>query len=159
MEIHSLAEQDRTWAVQLVVEQWGVEIVVSRGTVHHVHTLPGLIAVHNGQKAGLLTYTISGEQCEIVTINTLLPSVGVGTALIEEVKSIAERAGCRRLWLITTNDNLHALGFYQQRGFVLAALHRNAIERSRQLKPSIPLIGFDGIPIRDELELEMALDA
>jgi ribosomal protein S18 acetylase RimI-like enzyme len=56
------------------------------------------------------------------------------------------------------NDNLHALRFYQKRGFVLVALHRNALEASRKLKPEIPLVGIDGIPIRDEIELELVLD-
>ena len=73
------------------------------------------------------------------------------------VRAAAVAAGCRRLWLITTNDNLPALRFYQRRGFVLAALHRDAIAASRRLKPQIPLLGLDNIPIRDELELEMAL--
>jgi hypothetical protein len=53
---------------------------------------------------------------------------------------------------------LTALRFYQQRGFVLAAIHRNALEQSRKLKPEIPLVGNDGIPLRDEIELEMMLD-
>jgi hypothetical protein len=66
--------------------------------------------------------------------------------------------GCTRLWLITTNDNLHALRFYQKRGFMLVAVHRNAVEQSRKLKPEIPLYGKDGIPIRDEIELEMLLN-
>ena len=70
----------------------------------------------------------------------------------------ARRQGCRRLWLITTNDNTHALRFYQRRGLQLAALHRNAIEESRRLKPEIPQHGADGIPLRDELELELVLD-
>jgi len=29
----------------------------------------------------------------------------------------------RRVFLITTNDNLHALDFYQRRGFELVAVH------------------------------------
>jgi len=61
------------------------------------------------------------------------------------------------MFLITTNDNTHALRFYQNRNFVIAAIHINAIEKSRQLKPEIPLTGADGIPIRDEIELEMLL--
>ncbi len=66
--------------------------------------------------------------------------------------------GCDSIevWLITTDANLHALRFYQRRGLVLAALHRNAVEAARRIKPEIPLIGNDGIPIRDELELELA---
>jgi len=82
------------------------------------------------------------------------PGRGVGTALIVAAEEVAQRAGCRRLWLITTNDNTHALRFYQKRGFVLAALHRNAVAASRARKPEIPLTGNDGIPIRDEIELE-----
>jgi Acetyltransferase (GNAT) family len=66
-------------------------------------------------------------------------------------------AGCRRVWLITTNDNLRALRFYQRRGFRLVAVHPDALARSRELKPSIPEIGLDGIPLRDELELELLL--
>ena len=47
--------------------------------------------------------------------------------------------------------------FYQKRGFVLVAVHRNALAESRRLKPEIPLIGIDDIPLRDEIELEMEL--
>ena len=79
------------------------------------------------------------------------------SAEIEAVKEVACKAGCRRLWLITTNDNLNALRFYQKRGFALVAVHRNALEISRKFKPEIPLIGADGIPLRDEIELEMIL--
>jgi ribosomal protein S18 acetylase RimI-like enzyme len=81
----------------------------------------------------------------------------VGSALIEAATQAARRVGCRRLWLITTNDNTHALRFYQKRGFVIAAIHVNALEKARRLKPEIPLIGEDGIPLRDEIELEMIL--
>jgi ribosomal protein S18 acetylase RimI-like enzyme len=93
-----------------------------------------------------------------VTIDTKQSSRGIGTALIEAVKNAAREANCKRLWLITTNDNLNALRFYQKRGFVLVAIHRNALARSRQLKPEIPLVGAGGIPLRDEIELEMVLE-
>jgi RimJ/RimL family protein N-acetyltransferase len=73
------------------------------------------------------------------------------------VKEVAVASGCERLWLITTNDNTPALRFYQKRGFQLVAIHRNALEHSRRLKPQIPLLGLNGIPLRDEIELEMLL--
>ena len=60
--------------------------------------------------------------------------------------------------MITTNDNLNALRFYQKRGFVLAALYPNALVQSRKLKPEIPETGIGGLPLRDEIELEMKLD-
>ena len=68
----------------------------------------------------------------------------------------ARRHGARRLWLVTTNDNTHALRFYQRRGFDLVRLDRGAVDRARVLKPSIPLEN-DGIPMRHELELELLL--
>jgi len=70
---------------------------------------------------------------------------------------MAMNAECRRLWLITTNDNLRALGFYQKRGMTLVAVYRNAMEAARRLKPQIPMIGQNGIPLKDEIELEMVL--
>jgi N-acetylglutamate synthase-like GNAT family acetyltransferase len=116
------------------------------------------VALHDGEKVGLVTYKILDESCELVTINSTYPSSGIGTTLIEAVRDIAQKSGCKRLWLITTNDNMNALRFYQKRGFMLVAVHRNALEQSRKLKPEIPLIGDHGIPLRDKLELEMILN-
>ena len=70
---------------------------------------------------------------------------------------MAKKNGCRRVWLITTNDNTYAIRFYQKRGFDMAAIHRNAINESRKIKPQIPLTGFDKIPILHEIEFEMML--
>jgi GNAT superfamily N-acetyltransferase len=150
--------EDQEWVAQFMHEQWGSNKVVSRGVIYYPQDLPGFVALHQSEKVGLVTYTIVGRSCEIVTLNSTFPSSGVGTALIEAVRDIAIKAGCKRLWLITTNDNTNALRFYQKRGFVLIAVYRNALELSRKLKPEIPVIGDHGIPLRDELELEMILN-
>ena len=73
------------------------------------------------------------------------------------VEDAARAARCRRLWLVTTNDNLHALRFYQKRRFRIRAVHPDALDGSRRLKPEIPLIGIDGLPLRDEIELDLLL--
>jgi GNAT superfamily N-acetyltransferase len=150
---------DHKWVAQFMHEQWGSDKAISRGVVHYPQNLPGFVAMNDGEKVGLVTYNILDESCEIVTINSIHPSSGVGAALIEAVRNIAIKSGCKRLWLITTNDNMNALRFYQKRGFTLVAVHRDALEHSRKLKPEISLIGNDGIPLRDEIELEMMLDA
>jgi ribosomal protein S18 acetylase RimI-like enzyme len=93
----------------------------------------------------------------VVTIDAFPEGAGAGTALLDAAARAARDAGCGRVWLITTNDNLRALRFYQRRGFRLVAVHPDALERSRELKPSIPETGLDGIPLRDELELELRL--
>jgi GNAT superfamily N-acetyltransferase len=122
---------------------------------------PALIAEDDtGVLAGVLTYVVEGDSCEVLTLHAAEQWRGAGTALIEEVERIALDSGCRRVWLITTNDNIDALRFYQRRGFCLAALHAGAVDRSREsIKPEIPAIGEHGIPIRDELELEKLLSA
>jgi len=87
----------------------------------------------------------------------LSPRTGIGTALLESVCCEAQSRGCRRVWLITTNDNIDAIQFYQRRGSVLKAVYPDAIAESRKLKPQISLIGEHGIPIRDEIEFERIL--
>jgi GNAT superfamily N-acetyltransferase len=149
---------DRDWVSQFMREQWGSDKVISRGVIHYPQNLPGFVAMNDFEKVGLITYNIANESCEIVTINSTYPSYAVGTALIVAVKNTAIKSGCKRLWLITTNDNMNALRFYQKQGFVLVAVHRNALELSRKLKPEISLIGNGGIPLRDEIELEMMLN-
>ena len=138
-------------------ERWGTAKVVSRGKIYWADRLPGLLAMHDDTLVGLVTYTIEDDECEIVTLDSTVEGIGIGTALIEAAKEIATSANCRRLWLITTNDNVDALRFYQKRGLVLAKLHPLALDHSRTLKPEIPLVGNYGIPLRDELELEMIL--
>jgi ribosomal protein S18 acetylase RimI-like enzyme len=156
-QIRPLETEDRVWVAGLLQEWWAGQLVVTRGKVHQADELPGLIAVEEEKPVGLITYRIDGKECEIITMNSLAEEKGVGTALIEAVKETATRASCRRLWLITTNDNTQALRFYQMQGFYLVAVHRHAIEASRKLKPDIPLTGNDGIPIRDEIEMELLL--
>jgi len=119
--------------------------------------LPAFVAEDATRLLGLLTYRIADRQCEIVSLDSLVERRGVGTALLVAMQRAARDAGCRRLWLVTTNDNLAALRFYQRRGFLLVALHRNALDLSRRLKPEIPPVGRGGIPLRDELELELPL--
>jgi ribosomal protein S18 acetylase RimI-like enzyme len=125
--------------------------------LHRPADLPGFVATLDGRPAGLATYVMEDGSCELVTIDSLVEGRGVGTALVDAVAAAARRAGCTRLWLVTTNDNLEALRFYQRRGFVLTALHRDAVVESRRLKPQISERGAAGIPIRDELELELEL--
>jgi GNAT superfamily N-acetyltransferase len=155
LEIRPADAGDRGWILRILEEHWGGAAVVSRGRIHRADELPALVALLDGERVGLLTYRIADAQCEIVSLDSLV--IGAGRPLIDAIRRTAVESGCRRLWLITTNDNLGALRFYQKVGFVLFAVHPNALEISRRLKPSIPSVGIGGIPLRDEIELEMPL--
>ena len=158
VSIRTKTEADQDWSVDLLTTHWGSPRVVSRGRVHAADALPGFIAEYNGKRVGLLTYHLKGDSCEIVSLNSLLEERGVASGLLKAVIEVAALAGYRRVWLVTTNDNTAALRFYQKLGFRLVAVHRDAVEKSRELKPEIPFVGMDGIPIRDEVELALRLD-
>jgi ribosomal protein S18 acetylase RimI-like enzyme len=120
--------------------------------------LRGFVAEVDGQRSGLVTYARRGDELEIVTIHVAEEGRGVGGALMDAVVSRAGDEGVRRIWLTTTNDNLRAVAFYQRWCLDLVALIRDGVTASRLVKPSIPMVGRDGIPIRHELEFELLLD-
>ena len=156
-QIRPLNKTDNEWAANLLKEWWAGLVMITRGKTHNVDEYPGFIAVRGGKRVGLITYHIEGKECEITSMNSLVEGKGIGRALADEVKKAAASSGCHRLFLVTTNDNTHALHFWQKYGFSLIALYPNAMEKYRRLKPGIPLTGNDGIPLRDEIELEMIL--
>ena len=155
LKIEELQENNRAWARSLLRERWGSSDVVTRGHLHHADQLPGFVAIENNAPVGLITYFLSNASCEIITLDSLESGKGIGTAMINKVREAARLNDCARLWLITTNDNTDALRFYQRVGFELVAIHKGAIAESRKLKPQIPVTGNNGIPIRDEIELEI----
>jgi len=172
--IRPLERDDREWVAHFLDKQWGTTQIVSRGKAVYGHLLPGFIAeripeegddggdeasesANNSEpeKVGLLTYNLEDNgMCEITTLNSMESSTGIGTALVDYLKVTMKEMKVKRLWLITTNDNLDALRFWQKRDFSLVAVHRDAIQQARRIKPQIPITGIDGIPIRDEIELE-----
>lgn len=152
------AEPDDRAELEGFLERWCSLQVARLGLLEHPLDHNMLVAERDGRLVGALTYVVRGAECEVLTLHADERRKGMGSALIAEVKQIARRAGCTRLWLITTNDNLDALRFYQRRGFRLAALHPGAVDDSRRrLKPAIPELGDHGIPIRDELEFEQEI--
>lgn len=155
--IHSIQPSDSQWVKAWISEHWGDDIIVVHGTVYHPHQYPGYYARKDHRVVGLITYRIENDACEILTLDSLLPGQGIGTCLLYAVRDAARSAACKRLWLITTNDNLQAISFYQHRGFNLVAVHAGAVDQARKIKPGIPLYGENGIRIQDEIEFEEIL--
>lgn len=158
MKARELTTDDRVWAERLVSERFASYRIVSRGVLHDARALPGLIAESEGAPVGLLQYRVAGEQFEVVVLIAVPPRRGVGRFLLREAEPIARSHGCKRLWLITTNDNAAAFAFYRAIGWHQAAIHRGAMRASRRLKPEIPELASDGTPIEDEIEFELLLE-
>lgn len=155
--IRPVTPADRPWVNEAVEEHFGSTRIVSRGVVHDGPGLPGLVAVRDAVPCGLLLYAIRELEWEVVALISLVRRTGVATALVGALERLARDAGCRRLWLITTNDNRPAIEFYTGRGWCLKAVHEGAVAEARRVKPEIPDLGHDGVPIRDELEFELLL--
>lgn len=156
-DIRPLDETFRSWAHDLIDRKWGPPGIVTRGRLHDTAQLSGFVAVENDIPIGLITFHIGGNECEIISLNSLKEKQGIGSSLVDAVTKEAKSNGCHRVLVITTNDNMDALRFYQKRGFHIRTVNPNALKTSRKLKPTIPLIGIDGIPLRDEIELEIIL--
>jgi N-acetylglutamate synthase-like GNAT family acetyltransferase len=155
LEVRRVDHHDEEWVRELMRTRWGEEIAISRGRVHRPASLPGFVVIADLiEPVGLLTYSLENQECEVVTIDSLREGIGVGSMLIDAAVHLARDVGCLRVWLITTNDNVHAQAWFERRGLRLAAVHQGAVTASRKLKPSIPLVGHAGLPITDELEYE-----
>jgi ribosomal protein S18 acetylase RimI-like enzyme len=157
-DVRDVRPEDRPTIRERLTESWGSTIVIAHGVEYDAAGLPGLLAVppDDPDPLGLLTYRAEPDAWEVVTLDAFQEGIGVGTALLDELEHRAAAAGASRVWLITTNDNTHALRFYQRRGYDLTALRLGAVDAARTAKPEIPLIA-DGIAIRHELELAKPL--
>lgn len=153
-------DRDEGWATAMLDRALGGRGQVRRG--ERIDVLApgrGLVATEAGHPVGLLTFRDDGPAAVELTAIVAEPSGrGSGTALLESLVRSAADDGATRIRVVTTNDNLDAIAFYQRRGFRLAAARLGAVDAARRdLKPTIPVLGPSGIPIRDELEFEIEL--
>lgn len=153
---------DLAWAVALLDAELGGRIQARAGELVDILEGAGLVATVDDERAGLVSWLVdpTGRRAEIraLAVAPAAQGRGVGRALLEEAVRWLRARAVRSAWLVTTNDNLAALGLYQSAGFRLVALRPGAVDEARRtIKPSIPTGGDHGIPIRDELELAKQL--
>lgn len=159
MEVAASRPEHRP-ALEAFLRDWNALRVARRGVLLDPLDHPAVLAWSGRELTGVATYVVDGDACELLTLHAATRLMGIGSALLTAVKGIARDAGCRRLWVVTTNDNVEALRFYQRRGFRLVLIRPGAVDRSREmLKSDIPRSGAYDIPLRDELELEMTLNS
>lgn len=143
---------------QHIADEWGGPIIITQGILHDTSESDGFISVIDGELTGYVLYRVHDCQCEILVLQSISENHGIGSALIRSVINAAKDKNCTRVWLITTNDNIHAIRYYQKFGFELKTVHINALDESRKQKPSIPLLGNEGIPLKHELEFEVKIE-
>jgi ribosomal protein S18 acetylase RimI-like enzyme len=160
LTVRRATDEDRAAVDAIHDVTWGGPVVVGHGVAYDLRTLPTLVAVDAaGNVLGALAYHVGGDVLEVVSVAAAgAGGSGAGGALLSAAVEEARSQGLRRVWLITTNDNLPALRFYQRRGMRITAVSPGAVDEARRRKPSIPLTGHEGIALHDELTLELRLD-
>lgn len=116
--------------LQFFKEQWGsTEMVISSG-IYDCSKLDGFAYVdEQNMLLGLVTYIIRDKECEIISLDSIMEGKGIGSLLVQAVEQHAFEHDCTMITLITTNDNLQALKFYQKRGYQLVEIIQNAVEQ------------------------------
>ncbi len=152
-----ITDADREEVSQFVADHWGSTKVMSCGNVYYPHELEGLIQRTDGKIVGLLTMREDGDGLEVLTLNSTLEGRRIGSSMMLSAIDVARDRELKRIWLTTTNDNLRAIGFYQRLGFRMTEIHPGAVDQARKIKPQIPEVGQGGIPVHDEIVLELQI--
>jgi len=154
----STKDIDKTILQHFFKEHWGSPQMVISSGIFQCDELDGYVMLDEGNRiVGLITYIMKDAECEIISIDSMIENKGIGTTLMNQVEQLAAENHCKLMKLVTTNDNMQALAFYQKRGFHLTKLLVNAVAKAREIKPEIPLVANNGIPIRDEIVLTKSL--
>lgn len=157
MDRRRIEDKDRPAIAEFIEGHWHSKMVMSRGQRYYPHEQDGFIEWRDEQIVGLLTLRSNGESMELLTLNSTLEGQGIGSALMLMSFELAREQKLTAIWLTTTNDNLSAIGFYQRLGFRIAAVNVGAVDEARKVKPQIPEVGLNGIPIHDEILLELKI--
>lgn len=157
MDIRFINAENRQQVNEFIRSSWFSTDIIIRGEVVDTTVLEGIAVYDKEELLGLLTFRIMDKELEIVSLDSIQENQGIGSALMNRIKEEAVKRNCDKIKLITTNDNLNALMFYQKRGYDMVQVYPNALDLSRRLKPTIPLTGNYGIPLKHEIEFELVL--
>ena len=155
IEIRQVEAALRKKIQSILDDTWGGPYIAVNGKLWDSRMMPGYAAVRGDDILGYLLYEFHDGVCEIMVLESVIQNIGIASALIVQTKKSAKANGASKVIVQTSNDNTHAFRFYQRRGFTIREIRLGAMDAARRLKPSIPLIGEDGIPLRDEIEFEI----
>lgn len=155
MKLVKINNTNRETVTTFLQQHWFTTTMILRGKIIDMTKVEGFFYREENLIIGLITFIVYGDTLEIVSLDSLKENQGIGSALVKTVLEEAEKLKCKRVVLITTNDNINALRFWQKRGFDMINLFHDAMDISRKLKPEIPLVGENNIPLRHEIEFEI----
>lgn len=146
---------------KLMTTFWGGEPLIVNDEKYYPSKLPGFLLEQNGEVGevqGFLFYIIHNTIYEIIVFEVFNKFTGLGTIMLNEFVQLVKKQQGTKIQVMTTNDNLDALRFYQRRGFIIQEARLNVLENSRKIKPNIPEFGDYNIPLRDEILLALSIE-
>ncbi len=153
-----IRDSDREEVARFIEKHWRSRIVMSGGKAFQPHLGDGFLERRDGDIVGLLTYHIDERGMEILTLNSVLEGQGIGSSLLLSAIDRARDRGCEKIWLTTTNDRLRIIDFHQRLGFRMMAINLGVVDEARKIKPQIPLVGERGVPVHDEIVMELEIE-
>ena len=148
MHVRAASEADLGWVEETARALLGDPFQAHSRRQFHVTDAEVLVAERAGEPVGFRRgrSTATGARCW----PSAAPSgaSGAGSALMAAVADAAAARGCRRIRVVTTDENTGAQRFYEQLGYELAERIVGGVDECRRLyKPTIP----DGHPRRAPL--------
>jgi GNAT superfamily N-acetyltransferase len=119
---------------------------------------PFLVVEFGGERAGFLAYALNfpAKDEAAVVLLVVQPGFqgrGVGRALQGALEAVCRPRGVTRIRISSSNDNIPSLYFYQRIGYVLENINFGAAAAALSEHGDEGMLGFGGIPIRDEIDL------
>jgi N-acetylglutamate synthase-like GNAT family acetyltransferase len=153
-----IRDGDREEVARFIELYWQGRMVMSSGKAYYPHQEQGFLERRGGEIVGLLTYHVEDHCMEILTLNSTVEGQGIGSLLMLSAIDRARQLNCKKIWITTTNDRLRVVDFHQRLGFRLTSVRLGVVDEARKVKPQIPLAGERGVPIRDELVMELEIE-
>jgi GNAT superfamily N-acetyltransferase len=149
---------DKSAFLALMTQHWGSHRMMIGVKVYDCAELPltGLFSA-SGELLAVASWTVDGEIAVLCALHALAQGQGSAARLLDAVKAAARARGALKLRAMLTNDNMSGLAFYQKCGFHFSGLYVEAIDHYRSVIPTIIKTGYQGLPVRDALELEIDL--
>ncbi|CAN7513229.1 hypothetical protein LJR009_004450 [Bosea sp. LjRoot9] len=150
--------EDKSAFLALMMASWGSHSMMIGVHVYDCAELDLLgVFAPDGEAMAYASWTMRGDVALLCALHSVAPGQGAAIQLLDAVKAAAKAKGAVKLRAMLTNDNLPGLVFYQKCGFRFSGLYVEAIDAYRSVVPTIIKTGYQGLPVRDALELEIEL--
>ena len=157
LEIRPAAPADYPRIEALSLYFWDETVVDCFDRQYDVMACPAFLACDGDDVVGAAPFAVEEAWGGIVLVMlNVLPGYqgrGGGRALLDALRQEATGRDLARIHVATTNDDLPALALYQRYGFRITEIVTGRVAEDH----GVELVGFAGIPVRDEVRLEYRL--